>query len=65
MSIGIVTHSDSKRAHPRRWRSVLAALISLALVLSFFHNIDGDDGIVTVAARLSTSHSDVTRSPPP
>jgi hypothetical protein len=36
----------------RCWRSALAALISFALVLSFFHgwNLDGDDGIVTIAA---------------
>ena len=34
------------------WRSLLAALISFALVLSFFHgwSVDGDDGIVAVAA---------------
>ena len=40
---------DSKRS--QRWRSVLAALISLALVLSFFHgwSLDVHDGIVTVA----------------
>jgi hypothetical protein len=39
----------SKRAP--RWRSALAALISFALVLSFFHgwDFDGDDGIATVA----------------
>lgn len=43
--------SGSKRPRTRRWRSVLAALISLALVLSFFHgwSLDADDGIVTVA----------------
>ena len=34
-----------------RWRSVLAALISLALVLSFYHgwSFDGDDGMVAAA----------------
>jgi hypothetical protein len=40
--------------HPRapRWRSALAALISLALVLSFFHCccVDVDEGILTVSA---------------
>ena len=50
MSIGLAANSDSKRTWARRWRSLLAALISLALVLSFFHSIDGDDGIVTTAA---------------
>jgi hypothetical protein len=50
MATSLAAKPDSKRARPRRWRSVLAALISLALVLSFFHSIDGDDGIVTVAA---------------
>jgi len=50
MSIGLAANSDSKRTWARRWRSLLAALISLALVLSLFHSIDGDDGIVTTAA---------------
>lgn len=40
--------------HPRvrRWRSALAALISLALVLSFFHCccVDVDEGTLTVSA---------------
>ncbi|WGS23515.1 MULTISPECIES: hypothetical protein [unclassified Bradyrhizobium] len=37
--------SSSRAARSRRWRSVLAGLISLALVLSFFHGwtSDGDD----------------------
>src|SRR5215475_8127501 len=44
--------SSSIRRSKRAWRSMLAALISLALVLSFFHgwSFDGDDGFVTVAA---------------
>jgi hypothetical protein len=40
------TQSSSRKARSRRWRSLLAGLISLALVLSFFHGwtSDGDDG---------------------
>jgi hypothetical protein len=47
MAIGLVTRLVSSR--PRR--SVLVALISLALLLSFFHPccLDGDVGAVTVA----------------
>jgi hypothetical protein len=43
--------SSSVRQSKRAWRSVFAALISFALVLSFFHgwSIDGDDGVVSVA----------------
>lgn len=39
----------------RRWRSMLAALISLALALSFLHglNADGDDGMMTVTTQSS------------
>ena len=50
MATGLATPRDSKRAH--RWRSVLAALISLALALSFLHGLhaDDDDGVITVAA---------------
>lgn len=34
------------QATPRRWRSLLAGLISLALVLSFFHGaFENDDGV--------------------
>ena len=34
------------QATPHRWRSVLAGLISLALVLSFFHGaFESDDGV--------------------
>jgi hypothetical protein len=42
--------TDSKRT--ACWRSLLAALISFALVLSFFHgwSFDGDAGVVTVAS---------------
>ncbi|WP_420964481.1 hypothetical protein [Bradyrhizobium sp. B120] len=37
--------SSAHAAGSRRWRSLLAGLISLALVLSFFHGwaFDGDD----------------------
>ncbi|MBR0696391.1 hypothetical protein [Bradyrhizobium lablabi] len=46
----------SARPAKSAWRSVLAALISLALVLSFFHgwSYEGDGGFVTVAT-ASTS----------
>ncbi len=39
------TQSFSRKAASRRWRSLLAGLISLALVLSFFHGwtSDSDD----------------------
>jgi hypothetical protein len=54
MATGLATRLDSKRVH--RWRSVLAALISLALALSFLHglNADDDDGVVTVEAAQMT-----------
>ncbi|MGY3444944.1 MULTISPECIES: hypothetical protein [unclassified Bradyrhizobium] len=34
---------SSRTAGPRRWRSLLAGLISVALVLSFFHGWTSDD----------------------
>jgi len=50
MAPEFTTRTYSKRAVC--WRSVLAALISFALVLSFFHgwSFDGDAGVVTVAS---------------
>jgi hypothetical protein len=51
MATGLATRLDSKRA--RRWRSALAALISIALALAFLHGIDfdgGDDAAFSVAA---------------
>jgi hypothetical protein len=48
---GLAARSDSK--HPRRWRSLLAALVSLALALSFLHSSDfnlGNNAAVTVVA---------------
>jgi hypothetical protein len=50
MASSLTARPNSDRA--RRWRSVLAALISLALVLSFFHgwSLDADEAVVTVAA---------------
>ena len=50
MANGSATRPDSKRPRARRWRSVLAVLISLALAHSFLHSADADDGIVSVAA---------------
>ena len=63
MATGLATPRDSKRA--LRWRSVLAALISLALVLSFFHgwSLDADDGIVTVAAAQTSCDADGKAAP--
>jgi hypothetical protein len=54
MATGVTVRTGSKRA--ACWRSLLAALISLALVLSFFHgwSFDGDTGVVT-AASVQTS----------
>jgi hypothetical protein len=52
MASSLARQFDSKRPRARRWRSVLAALISLALALSFLHSAgaDADDGILSVAA---------------
>lgn len=63
MATGPATQPDSKR--PRRWRSVLAALISVALALSFLHglNADGDDAIVTVAAAQTSGDSSGKSAP--
>lgn len=53
MATSPATRPGSKR--PSRWRSVLAALVSLALALSFLHGSDvgADDGLLTVAAMQS------------
>ena len=42
-------------ATSRRWRSVLAGLISLALVLSFFHGwpFDGEDDTAAISIALT------------
>ncbi len=50
MATNLAAHLGTER--PRILRGVLAALISLALVLSFFHGccLDGDEGSPTVAA---------------
>jgi len=50
MAIGPVTRLASRR--PRRWRSALAALISIALALSFLHGLhfDADAGAPGIAA---------------
>jgi hypothetical protein len=51
MAAGLTARLGSKSQRTRGWRSVLAALISLALVLSLFHCccLDGDEGALTVA----------------
>lgn len=52
MAASLAVRSASKRPRARRWRSALAALISLALALAFLHSSDFDVGgaVVTVAA---------------
>jgi hypothetical protein len=51
MATGLTARLDPKLQYTRGWRSVLAALISLALVLSLFHCccLDGDESTLTVA----------------
>jgi hypothetical protein len=55
MAPGFTARTGSK--HAACWRSALAALISLALVLSFFHGwiFDGDDAVVTIASVQTSS----------
>lgn len=43
MAASITARLDSQPQRTRGWRSVLAALISLALVLSVFHGFCADD----------------------
>ena len=54
MATCLAIRPESKRPRARRWRSVLAALISLALALSFLHSsyfdLDGAGVVATVAA---------------
>jgi hypothetical protein len=52
----ITTHSVPREASPRGWRRLLAALISAALVLSFFHGLsfDNDDGAPTISIAQAT-----------
>jgi hypothetical protein len=49
-------NSASRKATSRRWRSVFAAVISFALVLSFFHSwsCDGDEStsVISIAQAL-------------
>ncbi|MEO8316884.1 MAG: hypothetical protein ABI561_01030 [Bradyrhizobium sp.] len=56
-------------ATSRRWRRCLAALISVAFVLSFFHGLsfdgltfDGDDGVPTTS--IAQGASDITDKAP-
>lgn len=49
MADSFAAQPDSKRPRMRRWRSVLAALISLALALSFLHSSDFDIGDAAAA----------------
>jgi hypothetical protein len=54
MAASLAVQPDSYRPRRRRWRSVLAVLTSLVLVLSFLHDwgSDHDDDTLTVAAAL-------------
>lgn len=53
MAGSLAAQPDSKRPRARRWRSVLAALISLALALSFLHTSDFDIGDAVAAVQMS------------
>jgi hypothetical protein len=53
--------SSARKAPSRRWRSLLAGLISLALVLSFFHGLgfDSDDTVPALSiAQLAGNATD-------
>lgn len=52
MATSLAARPESARPRQRRWRSVLAVLTSLVLVLSFLHDWGFDDaaGSLTVAA---------------
>ena len=51
--------SSAHATRPRRWRSLLAGLISLALVLSFFHGWTFDrDGDAVPVAPIAQSIND-------
>ena len=62
MAGSLAAQPDSKRPRARRWRSVLAALISIALALSFLHSSDFDigDAAASVAA-VQIGCNDVAR----
>ena len=51
-------------AQPRRWRRLLAALISIAFVLSFFHGLsfEADDGGPAIS--VAQAASDMTNKAP-
>jgi hypothetical protein len=53
-----------RKVMQRRWRSILAAVISFALVLSFFHgwSFDGDDS--TGAISIAQAAGDTTGKAP-
>ena len=56
--------SPSRPAGSRRWRSLLAGLISLALALSFFHGwtADGDDDAAPTVS-IAQSIGDTGKAP--
>jgi hypothetical protein len=51
MTLSLAAQPASKRPRARHWHGVLAAMISLALVLSLFHCccLDADESTLTVA----------------
>lgn len=59
MSIGLAARSDSERARLRRWRGMLAVLLSLALIFSSTHCwcLDDDGGTLTVSVAAAACDS--------
>jgi hypothetical protein len=71
MEARFATHrSSSDQPRARRWRTILAVVISLALVLSYFHGwqfdsqSDSDDGQVTVSISQTCDTSGKTPTGP-
>jgi hypothetical protein len=59
MAAGLTTRLHSKPQRMRGWRSALAALISLALVLSVFHGLCADDDVSTLTLSATQVSCDV------
>ena len=67
-ALSATTQSSLRKAGSRRWRSLLAGLISLALVLSFFHGwmSDGDDDagfVVSIAQSIDDTGGNAPAHP--
>ncbi|MGY3608997.1 MULTISPECIES: hypothetical protein [unclassified Bradyrhizobium] len=56
--------SSTCKAPSRRWRSLLAGLISLALVLSFFHGLGFDSDDAVPALSIAQLAGDATDNAP-